>query len=102
MNKPGLPGQPRLGVIGIFIYHSDSIVLVNQILAGFSNHIRGRLGVPRVEFDPPVSVISLIFEGTTDEMGAMTGKLGQGPGIEVKSLISKNYQFNPQQSPGGN
>lgn len=83
--------RQRLGVVGIFVYRSDLINQVNQILADFSPNIRGRLGVPQVESEPPVSVISLIFEGTTDQMGALTGKLGRIPGIEAKSLVSKQF-----------
>lgn len=79
----------RLGVVGVFVYESGQTAAVNQILAAFSHNIRGRLGVPHVESDPPISVIAIIFEGSTDELGALTGKLGRIPGIEAKSLVSK-------------
>ncbi len=85
--------RQRLGVVGLFIYKDGVTNRVNDTLAHFSPNIRGRLGIPQVEADPPVSVISLIFEGTTDQMGALTGKLGQIDGVEVKSLISKRFSL---------
>ncbi|HWQ62531.1 MAG TPA: CopG family transcriptional regulator, partial [Negativicutes bacterium] len=35
-----------------------------------------------------VGVIALIIEGTTDEVGALTGKLGNLPGVTVKSALT--------------
>lgn len=40
--------------------------------------------------DRQANVISLIFEGTTDEIGSLTGKLGKLYGIRVKSILLKN------------
>jgi putative iron-only hydrogenase system regulator len=36
-----------------------------------------------------VSIIALIVDGSTDEIGAMTGKLGSLPGVSVKTAMSK-------------
>lgn len=35
-----------------------------------------------------MNCISLIIEATTDELGALTGKLGMLPGVRVKSLLA--------------
>lgn len=37
-----------------------------------------------------LSIISLILEGTTDEIGSLTGQLGRLQGIEVKSVLLKS------------
>ncbi|NLJ49390.1 MAG: CopG family transcriptional regulator, partial [Candidatus Atribacteria bacterium] len=34
-----------------------------------------------------LSIISIIVDGSTDEIGALTGRLGQIPGIKVKSTL---------------
>jgi hypothetical protein len=39
-----------------------------------------------------VSVISLIVDGTNDEISALTGKLGRVSGAMVKSMITKSNQ----------
>ena len=82
----------RIGVIGIIITDPKQIVeKVNALLSSYSQIIIGRMGIPRHETN--VGVIALIIEGTTDEVGALTGKLGNLPGVTVKSaLTAKTYQ----------
>jgi putative iron-only hydrogenase system regulator len=45
------------------------------------------MGVPYRERG--ISVISLIVDGTTDEISAMTGKLGKLQGVSVKSAFTR-------------
>ncbi|MBN2363903.1 iron-only hydrogenase system regulator [candidate division WOR-3 bacterium] len=79
----------RLGVVGIFIYSPDSAREVNNVLSEFSMFIKGRLGIPSVNSSPKINVIAVVFEGTTDELGSLTGKLGNLEGVETKTLLSK-------------
>lgn len=77
----------RIGVIGIVIDEPKTIVdRVNTIISDYSHIIIGRMGVPRHEEN--VGVIALIIEGTTDEVGALTGRLGNLPGVTVKSALT--------------
>ncbi len=76
----------RIGVIGVFIKDRlKSAQTVNTILADNGSLIIGRLGLPCPERG--ISVISLIIEATTDEVGAFTGKLGMLDGVRVKSFL---------------
>ncbi len=76
----------RIGVIGVFIKDRlKSAQMVNTILADNGHLIIGRLGLPCPERE--ISVISLIIEATTDEVGAFTGKLGMLDGVRVKSFL---------------
>ena len=77
----------RLGVIGIVIENREEAPLVNEILSNHAEMIIGRMGLPYREKN--VAVISLIVDGTTDQLGSLTGKLGNIPGITVKSALSK-------------
>ena len=79
----------RIGIVGIFIYKNESIHIVNEILKSFCKKIRGRMGLPMENFN----VISVIFEGSTDEVGAFTGKLGKISGVEVRSFLSKKIKL---------
>ena len=45
------------------------------------------MGIPHHE--KGVSVISLIVDGTTDDIGALTGKLGALKNVNVKSALTK-------------
>ena len=78
--------EKRLGFIGIIVSRKDCIDEVNRILSRFGKLIRGRIGVPNHEDES--AVIGLITEGTNDEIGALTGKLGNLPGIVVKSALA--------------
>lgn len=77
----------RIGVVGIVIEDLSHITEVNEILHQYGDIIVGRMGVPYKERG--VNVISIIVDGTTDEIGALTGKLGKMNGLSVKSALSK-------------
>lgn len=79
--------ERRIGVVGIVIENTEVIGKVNSILHDYAEIIVGRMGVPYRQ--RKVRVISLIIEGTTDEIGALTGKIGNLPGVSVKSALSK-------------
>jgi len=84
----------RIGVIGIVVDNpKESGEEVSRCISRHSSIIVGRMGIPYRERN--ISVISLIVEGTTDEIGAFTGKLGKLKGVTVKSaLTSKNLGEN--------
>ena len=82
-----LPGS-RLGVVGIVIEDKESVDQINKIMSDNANIIVGRMGIPYWEKE--VRVISLIVDGTTDEIGALTGKLGSVPNVTVSSALAKN------------
>ncbi len=76
----------RLGFIGIVVENRESVGEVNRILSTYGEIIRGRIGVPGRDND--ASVIGLIVEGTNDQVGGLTGKLGNLKGIQVKSAMT--------------
>ncbi|MBQ2567119.1 MAG: iron-only hydrogenase system regulator [Clostridia bacterium] len=77
----------RLGFIGILVEDMNSVEKVNEALSTHGKLIVGRLGIPYR--DRGVSVISLVVDGTNDEVSALTGTLGRIPGISVKSMLEK-------------
>jgi putative iron-only hydrogenase system regulator len=77
----------RLGVIGIVVEDRQAAPQVNKILSEHAEMIIGRMGLPHRERE--VSVISLIVDGTTDQVGSLTGKLGNIPQVIVKSALTK-------------
>lgn len=79
--------KKRIGVIGIVVEDFESVSKVNSILHEYAQIIVGRMGIPYRERN--ISVISLIVDGTSDEVSALTGKLGKVPGINVKSALAK-------------
>lgn len=79
--------EERIGVVGIVIEDRNTAKRVSEILSQYSEIIVGRMGIPYRERQ--VSVISIIVDGSTDHIGAMTGKLGKLPGVSVKSALTK-------------
>jgi len=83
--------EKRVGVVGIIVENRERAKEVNEILHKYAEIIVGRMGVPYKERG--ISVISLIVDGTTDEISAMTGKIGKIADVQVKTaLASKNKQ----------
>ena len=78
----------RIGIVGIVIEDLSCVERVNVVLHEYASLIVGRMGIPYRERG--VSVISLIVDGSNDEISAMTGKLGRVAGTSVKSMITKN------------
>lgn len=79
--------ESRIGVIGIVIENRAVAPKVNEILSQYSEIIVGRMGIPY--HNKEVSVISLIVDGSTDTVGALTGKLGAIEDVNVKSALTK-------------
>lgn len=87
--KGGLMDK-RIGIIGIMIEDFSQVATVNSLLSEYSEYILGRQGMNlKLEH---LRVITLIVEATTDEVGALTGKLGRLHGVRVKSLLSRTQE----------
>lgn len=79
--------ETRIGVVGIVINDFQSVAKVNEILHELSALIVGRMGIPYRE--KGIAVISLIVDGTSDDISSLTGKLGKVSGVHVKSALNK-------------
>lgn len=79
--------EKRIGVIGIIVKDKGAVNKLNELLSVHSHLIIGRMGIPR---HGTINIISLIVEGSNDEIGALTGKLGAIQNIMVRSALT-NY-----------
>lgn len=78
--------ETRIGVVAILVEERRTAVpKVNELLTEFGETIIGRIGLPYREKD--LNIIAIIVEGTTDQLGALSGKLGMIPGVKTKSLL---------------
>lgn len=78
--------EKRLGVVAVLVTDRDCVPGINTLLTEYSDIIIGRQGIPLRDRD--ISVISLVVEGDTDRIGALTGKIGRNRGAEVKSILT--------------
>lgn len=78
----------RIGVVSIIIHNRrESAMKVNEVLTQYGDCIIGRMGIP---YEPKgIHAIALIVHGTTDEIGALTGRIGSLPDVEVKSVLTR-------------
>jgi len=81
--------ERRVGSVIILIQTRESVQDLNEIISKHSQIIIGRQGLPRSDGQ---SIISLVLEGTTDQIGSLTGQLGRLSGIQVKSVLLKNMK----------
>lgn len=80
--------QKRLGFVGIIVDDREKCGgIVNRILSEHAELILARTGLPHAK--GKTSIITLVIDATTDELGVLTGKLGNTPGISVKSGLAK-------------
>lgn len=79
--------KKRIGSVAVVVEQREKVSnQINKILSKNANCIIGRMGIPSAEHG--LSMISLIVEGTPDEIGAMTGQLGSLPGVNLKSALT--------------
>jgi putative iron-only hydrogenase system regulator len=79
--------EKRIGAAIILVEDKSAIPHLNDIISHHSHIIIGRQGVPLQ--NKGISVITLIFEGTTDDIGALTGQIGRLRGLQIKSASLK-------------
>lgn len=79
--------EKRIGTVLIGIESRENVQQLNEIISLHSDIIIGRQGLP---LGNNLSIISLVLEGTTDQIGSLTGRLGRLKGIQVKSVLLKN------------
>ena len=79
--------EKRIGTALILVQEKNSVQRLNTIISKFGDIILGRQGLPLHEKN--INVISLIFEGTPDEISSLTGQLGRLDGVNVKTIYAK-------------
>jgi len=75
----------RLASINIVIRDRKSSQRVNDILNDHGDCIRGRLGLPYQERG--LSVIVILVDADNAKIGAITGALGNLPGVSLRSVM---------------
>lgn len=80
--------EERIGFIGIVIEDLSQAGRVNQVVSQYQDIVTGRIGVP--DHERSMAVIGLLVKGSDANVGAFTGKLGNIPGVQVKSAMTKS------------
>jgi putative iron-only hydrogenase system regulator len=77
----------RIAVIGAVLENPrQSQNAFNDTVSEFRGIIRGRMGIPFEEENAAVIAITLL--GELDDINALTGKLGNLPGVTARTAVS--------------
>jgi putative iron-only hydrogenase system regulator len=80
--------EKKFHTITITIYNRDEVYkLVGELLHNYADNILLRTGYPIKEKN--IAIIFLIVEMTNDELGALSGKLGQINHVKVSTTSIK-------------
>ena len=79
--------ERRIGSVLILVREKSAAHYLNSTISKFSQIVVGRQGLPVKSGN--YGIISLVLEGSTDEIGALTGQLGRIKGISLKSVVLK-------------
>jgi putative iron-only hydrogenase system regulator len=85
--------EKRIGSVLILLQEKGAAPQLNTIISNHSAIIIGRQGLPIN--NSQFAIISLVLEGTTDQISSLTGQLGRVLGVDVKSVVLKikdNYE----------
>lgn len=78
--------ETRVAVIGIIVENPESVEKLNSILHDYAHIIIGRMGLPYKE--RKISIISIAVDAPQDVISALSGKIGNLPGVSAKAAYS--------------
>lgn len=79
--------EKRIAVLSVIVEDRTQAEKLNAYLSEFGEYIIGRMGIPyRAK---GISLISVALDAPVPAVNALTGKIGQLPGVTAKTLFSK-------------
>jgi len=86
VKQAALKMDKRIGVIGLIIKPSMlNKTAIRDVLNAYLSLIIGKMEIFRAI--EGAIIMSVVIEATTDEVGALTGKLGTLPGVRIKTSL---------------
>lgn len=79
--------EKRIGTITLLVADRSQSAAINTLISEHAHIVLCRQGLPFHE--RPVAVISLIVEGTTNDINSLSGKLGRLPGVQAKAVVTQ-------------
>lgn len=83
--------EKRIAVIAVILENPKDVQgRVNGLISEFGEIVIGRMGIPNHERN--IGVLSLIVEGTENEINTLTGKLGNIQGVNARATMAKQKE----------
>ena len=78
--------ETKVAVMSIIVEDGQMVERLNGILHEYGEHIIGRMGIPYRARS--INIISIALDAPQDTISSMAGKIGNLPGVSVKTAIS--------------
>ena len=78
--------ETRVAVMSIIVENYASVEKLNALLHDCADYIIGRMGIPYRAKN--INVISIAIDAPADVISALSGKIGNLPGVSVKTAFS--------------
>lgn len=78
--------ESRIAVMAIIVEDRDSVDVLNALLHEYGDYIVGRMGLPYGK--KKVHIVSIALDAPNDTISALAGKIGNIPGISVKTAYA--------------
>lgn len=78
--------ETRVAVMSIIVENGGSVERLNELLHEYGNYIIGRMGIPYRARG--INIISIAIDAPQDVISSLAGKVGNLPGISVKTAYS--------------
>jgi len=78
--------ETRVAVMSIIVENNDTAEKLNAILHEYGEYIIGRMGIPYRKRG--INIISIALDAPQNAISALAGKVGNLPGISVKTAYS--------------
>ena len=78
--------QTRVAVMSAIVEHTDSVEKLNELLHQYGEFIIGRMGLPYKT--RKINIVSIALDAPQDTISSLAGKLGNLPGVSVKTAYS--------------
>ena len=78
--------ETRVAVMSIIVENGDAVERINSLLHEHGDWIIGRMGIPYRKRG--ISIISIALDAPQNAIAALSGKIGNLPGVSVKTAYS--------------
>lgn len=78
--------ETKVAVMSIIVESGETVDKLNAILHEYGDYIIGRMGIPYKA--RKISIISIALDAPQNTISTIAGKIGNLPGISVKTVLS--------------
>lgn len=85
--------ETRVAVISIIVENGETVGELNSLLHEYGDYIIGRMGIPYRKLK--INIISVALDAPQNVISALSGKIGNLPGVSVKTAYSGVFSHEP-------